>query len=403
MPFPHALYLDSSQVCFNDYLRFLIHRGLPYQFILASLLQPEARVEDFLKAHFVSRSTVTRALNPLKIYTENLDLKVNFSKVSFSGNEAKLRYLYMKVLWLGSLGKDIKSKELDFSAEKLLAKRLNENNFSNVSLDLMILHLAIARVRSTQGNFLQQVSGCEDLYPKITCLLADYYLKFTDDPSQVNSLTNSFKQQFIFAFYYTSNKDSRLPKITQFHEELRFTEPVFIQFFEALLAFTEKHLLDNAELLLKDKANLFSIIYLHYLTKGDMVIFLGFDLEETRQHKQYKLADFRTIQRKIQNFLKSYTRREVFSWLKKHFIELSKSLTYVIYPYYQKSVEKKVKILIPPVLNYLALQHVVLFLDRLDFVDYSTNNRDISKVDVILSNFNENIPETKKFLCSFFK
>lgn len=395
-PFQHVLYLEADQSCFNTYMRFLIHRGLPYQFILSTLIDPEARMDSFLMDHFVSRSTVTRALKPLKTYAEGLALKVNYSKVSFSGNEGKLRYLYMKVLWLGSLGEDIKSDDLDFIAEKKLVKQLNDNNFSNVSADLIILHLAISKVRSLQGHVLRKVTGCESLYPQITCLLDDYYQKFMDDSSQVASLTNAFKYQFVFAFYYSSNQDSRLPEIAQFYEELKYTEPVFIKFFEAFFVFTESQLLNNSvELLLKDKANLFSVVYLHYLTKGDMIMFLGFDLEEARQNRQYKVEDFQMIQRDIQKFFRPYLRREVFVWLKKHSTELSRSLTFVIYPYHQKRVEQKVKILITPVLNYLALQHVALFLDRLDFVDYSTNPQDISNADIILSNFNENISETE--------
>lgn len=393
MRFPHSLYLDVESVCFNVYLRYLIRKGLSYQFVLYSLIFPEEKIDFFLKAHFVSRSTVTRALKPFKEHAEKYDLKVNYSKVSLSGEEGKLRFFYMKVLWLGSLGRDLEESDIDFSDEKRLADQLSKTNFSNVSKELMFLHLSISKIRTVQGRYLSKIVGCENLYPEHSVMLDTHYKKITNDPIQVISLINSFKYQFVFAFYYSSEKDTRLSALVQFYEELKYTEPVFVQFFERFLTHTKQYLLDNfTEPLNKDIANLFSIMYLNYLTKGNALMFLGFDLEGIRQNKQYNTTYFQLIKRDIHNFLKTYIRRNSFDWLTKNLSDLSRSLTLLVYPYYRKREDKKVIVIITPVLNYLAMQHIILFLDQLSFIEYSTNTKDIECADVILSNFNENVP-----------
>lgn len=391
----HTVYLEQNQVCFNEYMRFLIRRGLPYQFVLASLVDDEGDIEPFLMDHFVSRSTVTRALKTLKKYTNELGIKINFSKVSFTGDEGMLRFLYLKVLWLGSLGEDVSQFFSDVSIEKRFVAQLGSTVFSNIASNLLELHLLISRIRMKKGFDLAPSYGCEDLYPEYTQLIASYYQTITEDQEQINYLINSFKYQFIFAFYYSSDEDSRLPALEQFYKELKKKEPIFSQFIQGFIASCQQNLF-NETLSNKSQANLFSVIFLHYLTNGSMLMFLGFNFDEARQIKRYKMEKVTDIRREIENYLKPYLRKANFSWLKNHFAELTQSLTLLMYPYYKKETEEKVNVVIIPVLNYLAIQQVVFFLDTLDFIHYSTNTKDVPQADLILSNFSENVQSIDK-------
>ncbi|MFC4772805.1 helix-turn-helix domain-containing protein [Enterococcus hermanniensis] len=393
----NTLVVTAEHIYFNEYVRYLINRGLPYQFVLSSLLHKNEHIEEFLTEHFISRSTALRALNDFKDYVEQMDLKINFSKICLTGSEVKIRYLYMKVLWVGSLGKDIEYSNLKLTQERWMSKQLRCYDLSNISEELVVVHLAISKIRTLQGYLVLPVKGCENLYPEFTYILNDYHRKFTDDEDQVVYLANLFKFQFIFAFYYSSDEDPRLLRVKLFFEELKKIDPVFVKLVQKFIIYVEEQILQNKiKLLPKDRVNIFGILDIHYLINGNMQMFLGLTLNETSEYKRYKQKEFKTIKKQIQLFFKPYLRRESFQWIKYSSLGLIDSLTLLVYPYYQAEVEKKLQVMITPVINYLAIQRIILFLDRLDFIEYSTSNRDFNDSDVILSTYNENISATKK-------
>lgn len=379
---------------FNRYFRFLIHKGLPYQFVLASLLYPTEELPEFMEKHYVSRSTLIRSLQNLKVYLEIYQLKMNFSQVRLLGSEVNLRFVYLEVLWLGSLGEDLFSEPMiDLTETTRLIKMIVPAYFANVQPNLLMLHLLIAKLRIQQGYYLAKAVGCELIYPDLTPLFTQYFAQFTAKPEQVSYQINAFKYQFVFAFYYSSNRDVRLPALKAFYTRLQQFDPVFVAFFEAFLCDIKGHLLqDQTDFLLKDQANLFSILYMHHLAEGIFPMFLGFDSYSALTSH----PDFLFVKNQLLHFFKPYLRRSDFQWLRHSQQALASTLAFLVYPYYQKKLDRKVHVGITPVFHYLATQRITNFLDQLQFVDYMVALEYPADVDLILSNFHENVPPTDK-------
>lgn len=80
---------------YNIYLQFLIKCSLPYQFLLSILTRPEQTIEDFLEENYISRSTAIRALQTTKVCLDDLNVKLNFSKMKIFGEESNIQLLFL--------------------------------------------------------------------------------------------------------------------------------------------------------------------------------------------------------------------------------------------------------------------------------------------------------------------
>lgn len=384
---------------YNIYLQFLIKCSLPYQFLLSILTRPEQTIEDFLEENYISRSTAIRALQTTKVCLDDLNVKLNFSKMKIFGEESNIQLLFFYVIWLGSTGDDVLTNEeldLPYYNEKELLKDFDFFNFSHVHPKAIRLMLTIMKIRSLQGYELDEFEGNELIYFDANPVLQQYFSQFIKDPYQIIYHINFLKYVFVFSFYYASPVDSRLTILVDFYQNLEKREQQFHRFLIEFNSFYSKKILpenltEEEELLIR--ANLFSTLFSHYTNGGKLPKFYGFD--GVSSHSE--TPGYQKLIEILGHYFEQYFQKTSFFIFKDLKKELLEDLSFILYPYFQKKIkDRRVKVAIIPMINQKILQNIVLFLSQLQFVDYELSVTDHSEIDLFITSFSEILPSTTK-------
>lgn len=98
--------IDSTKllVTIDEYRYFLLKKSVPFQFILYFLNHDSPNIDDFCERYYVSRSTVSRKMLPLKKHVKQFNLRFTYTEANLTGDERAVRVALFDTLWLGTRG-----------------------------------------------------------------------------------------------------------------------------------------------------------------------------------------------------------------------------------------------------------------------------------------------------------
>lgn len=120
--------IDSTQllVTIDEYRYFLLKKSVPFQFILYFINHDSPSIDDFCERNYVSRSTVSRKMLPLKAHVKQYNLRFTYTEANLTGDERSVRVALFDALWLGTRGTVWPFKGVAFEDAEKLAMAFSE-------------------------------------------------------------------------------------------------------------------------------------------------------------------------------------------------------------------------------------------------------------------------------------
>ncbi|GGC99722.1 helix-turn-helix domain-containing protein [Enterococcus wangshanyuanii] len=120
--------IDSTKllVTIDEYRYFLLKKSVPFQFILYLLNHEKPSIDDFCQRYFVSRSTVSRKMLPLKKHVKQFNLRFGYTEANLIGDERAARVALFNALWLGTRGTAWPFESVAFDDAERLALAFSE-------------------------------------------------------------------------------------------------------------------------------------------------------------------------------------------------------------------------------------------------------------------------------------
>jgi AraC-like DNA-binding protein len=352
------------------YQKYLLHESLAFQLLLASILKPEMTIKEFSTVHFVSHSTITRALKPLKTYLTEKDIHLNVSQLKLTGNEINIRSFYVQILTFLD-NPPFESDDLaEFSEQNQLIQDLSLQKFSPVNRRMILAILFVSKLRFLQGYSLNSFTGFEELFSSMNLPLENYFKTFMTDEKQIDYQINYFKGMLFFLVRFTDPTSERAALLCDFYEQIKQDDPIFHEFmadFSQVLLSEILGIPFDEEAFSEIQKNSFIILYLCYATNGQMIDFWA----QNHLNQTFQQKGFANLQKLVRPFVTKYARRVGFEWLKNAKPLIMDYLTFFIYPYYQKGHLQKLQVGILPSLNLSAIQQISFLLDQVQFVEYA--------------------------------
>jgi hypothetical protein len=359
----------KAPLSYTRYQKYLIKESLAFRLLLTSIREPELSINDFSTIHFVSHSTITRALKPLKTYLAKKDINLNVYQLKLTGNEINIRSFYVQLLAFLE-NEPLQAQYLaDLEEQKELMDQLALEEFTVVTQQQISILLVVTKLRLEQGYTLDPIHGFEKLFAQMNQPLRTYFSKFVDDEEQLIYQMNYFKGALFLLVRFSDPIPEKSQLLHNFYDHIKQDVPIF---HELMLDFQQSLLVEavglpvDADLFAEIQKNSFIILYILYANQGRVIDFWAYhDLNQTFQKK-----GFSDLQKKIRPFLTKYTRRVGYEWLKNAKPAILDHLTFFIYPYYQQQHLQKLQVGIVPSLNLAMTQQICFLLDQVNFVDY---------------------------------
>ena len=130
-------------------------------------MKPEMTINDISTVHFVSHSTITRALKPLKSYLLGKEIHLNVSQLKLFGNEINIRSFYVQILTYLENSPLETDFLMDFSDQTVLINELALQKFSPVNQRLILIILFVSKLRFEQGYLLDPINGFDNLFSRM--------------------------------------------------------------------------------------------------------------------------------------------------------------------------------------------------------------------------------------------
>lgn len=359
----------EEPLSYSLYQKYLIQESLAFQLLLTSLMKPEMTINDFSTVHFVSHSTITRALKPLKSYLLGKEIHLNVSQLKLFGNEINIRSFYVQILTYLENSPLETDFLMDFSDQTVLINELALQKFSPVNQRLILIILFVSKLRFEQGYLLDPINGFDNLFSRMNHPLKNYFMAFMTDEKQVTYQINYFKRMLFFLVRFAEPTAERADLLCDFYEQIKEDDPIFHEFmadFSHILLAEIVGIPFDEEVFSEIQKDSFIILYIFYANKGQLIDFWS----QNELNLSFQKKGFTNLQKKIRPFLTKYTRRVGYEWLKKAKSLVLDYLTFFIYPFYQQHHLQKLQVGIIPSLNLSAIQQISFLLDHIQFVDY---------------------------------
>ncbi|MGG5370270.1 helix-turn-helix domain-containing protein [Enterococcus sp. AZ196] len=384
------IYWKSDPERSNRFLISQVRYSVPYRFIATSLFQPEKKLSDFSKENYVSESTTLRRMRPLIDYLTECNIQLNFSKMTLSGHEAVIRLFYIKALWAASLGEDLTKDELDFTAEDHLLRELLSLFPLHLHPKLLRLMLLVCRLRNEQKNFLNEAPFDDLLFSQTTPLLERYLSNLLESPVQIKRNVEFFN--YLFYYYpYSVKKDAHKlnPLMLYYAKNVEERDPLCLAI-DSFYRYCAKELLQN----LLDEHE--EKILLNNIART----FLGYSIQkkkipmlfETGNKEQFLQSElYRELYPAVKKAIQKLSRRRKLEWLTAVNESLSRTLCLNLLPLFSANNEK-IRVGLVSIPNYLYLQHVVKFLNNLNFIEIVFQPQPDEPIDLFITTFKELLP-----------
>lgn len=384
------IYWESDSKRSNTFLIKQVKHSLPYRFLLTTLIHPQKNITDFCQEITVSESTVSSQMRPIIDYLSECNIQINLSKMELTGHEAVIRLFYIKTLWSASLGEDLTRSQLDFTTEENLCRDLISTFRLPIHPQLILLMLCVCRLRNEQNNNLNEAPFDDLLFSQVTPILETYLSKSLTSSVQVKRNVEFFNYLF-FYYPYCIKKNAQIvnPLTFYYTKNVEERDPLCLAI-DSFYRYCSKELLHNIlgeqeeKLLLNNIARTF----LSYSIQKRKIPLL-FETGSREKYMQSKL--YRKLYPAIRSAIKKLSRRRQLEWLATVTDPLSKTLCLNLLPLFIVT-DEKIRVGLLSIPNYLYLQHIVKFLQSLNFIEIVFHPQPGDQIDLFITTFKELLP-----------
>ncbi|MGL4696768.1 helix-turn-helix domain-containing protein [Enterococcus larvae] len=364
----------SLIVSIDEYRYLLLKKSIPFMFILYFLNHEQPTIKDFCSRHYVSQSTVSRKMGPLKKHVKRFNLRFSYREANLIGDERIVRVALFNTLWLGTRGTVWPFKNVKKSEAVALVQSFSEYFPSSRT------YLGAQELSYFAAIFLSRIR--KKLFvtydPKYDFLMKDnpYY-----DFERLNKVLGPVKalppekhkaeSSFIFflahyAPFYTLESDPALQQtLTDFlrreNSIQRFVD-TFITYMQKEVFYEAPELLDQSLL----KGNLFNVFFVFHVLQQPFPSLQGLITQPEKSQQQMEIL----LEQKMRQFLIQHLNHDTFPYLPKIQANLIQSLKNVLLPYLdQIKHSDNLKIGVAFEHEFLLVRNLYQFLNRLGFVD----------------------------------
>lgn len=375
----------------NRYTQYLIRSSIPYQFVLHTLTKPEKPFATFCSELFLSESTVTRKLRPLKLLLQRFDLRLSAKKMAITGSELVLRMFYSTYLWLGNHGEDLSYTTFSLQTEAFLAARLNQGCHHFMHTKEIFLHLSVQRLRYEQGHLLEKEAYPDLLMDELAQSLIPYIQNFICENPQQRLHQLSLNCLFLLTPLYLEI-DFRGEILLKYFEKLPEKNP-----FKRLVLEFQTYFFQEIITLNTDKyehLNLWKVNFLVLLLRFDLIagdIPMISDLSRYVSPMEQPL--FNRLKQQLKIFFRKVAKRQTFPWLTKHLNDFVDDCTYALFANYKHGLQHDyltVGIITSP--DHYIQQILNNLMRQFTFVNVVFTTVDDPNVDFFLTTFEDLLP-----------
>ncbi|MGC6768717.1 helix-turn-helix domain-containing protein [Enterococcus sp. LJL51] len=382
---------EHLTISIDEYRYLTLKKSIPFLFILYFLNHDQPTIEDFCERHYVSQSTVSRKMIPLKKHVKQFNLRFSFREANLTGDERVVRVALFNTLWLGTRGlfwpfTRVSREE----AEKLVHDFSEYFPLTRTYLGLRELSFFAAIFLSrAQKKFFVSYDSNYDFLMKDN----PYYdfKRLNKSLGPVKALPPAIakgESSFIFflahyAPFYTMQDD---PSLYQTLFDFSKQDNEVIHFVDAFLNYSQKEFFYNQPEIKKDpllKGNLLNIFFVYYVLRHPFPNLQSLVVDsENRMPKVEK-----QLEQVILRFLENKLNDSAYPYLSKIQKPLTKSLKNLMLPYCnQFQCSKVIKVGIAFEHNFLLIRNLYQFLNQLDFVEVTPYIDKLThKYDLVIS------------------
>lgn len=384
--------IDSTTllVTIDEYRYFLLRKSVPFQFILYFLTHDFPSIDDFCQRYFVSRSTVSRKMLPLKKYVKQFGLRFTYTEANLIGDERSARVLLFDALWLGTRGTVWPFKTIALEDAEKLADAFSE-----------YFPLSKTYLGAKELIYFAAIFLCRTRKKMYVCYDEHYDFLMKDNPyydferlnkvlGPVQALPPKYSKgesSFIFFLanstpFYTSDDNPSL--FQTLHDFSVQPNPVY-ELIQAFLAYAKINIFKKEPEIL-DKpiiiGNLINSTFTFYVLCKP---FPTLQMLVESPHKKRKAEQ--SLETKLQHFFDEYAQKKEYAFIytsKKPLINAFKSILLPSYDKPRHSEHLFVGVAFEH--NFTLVRMIDQFLNDLGFVDSSPYQEELnSSYDLVIS------------------
>lgn len=383
---------DSTKllVTIDEYRYFLLRKSVPFQFILYFLNHDSPNIDDFCHRYYVSRSTVSRKMLPLKKHVKQYNLRFTYTEANLTGDERAVRVALFDTLWLGTRGTVWPFKSVAREDAERLARAFSE-----------YFPLSRTYLGSKELTYFAAIFLCRTRKKIFVCYDERYDFLMQDNPyydferlnkelGPIQSLPPKYSKgesSFIFflahyAPFYTLDDD---PSLSQtLHDFSTRPNPVY----ELVQEFLEYAKIDifkkEPEVLNKPIVigNLLNITFTFFVLRQPFP-----NLQKLVELPRKKKRADELLEKNIQAFFDEKAKEKEYKFIYTIKNSLIKTFKSVLLPAYDKPKHSEhLKIGVAFEHNFLLVRRIYQFLNDLGFVDSIPYQEELNEqYDLVIS------------------
>ncbi|MDR0920759.1 MAG: helix-turn-helix domain-containing protein [Lactobacillales bacterium] len=360
--------LTHLDVGIDEYRNYLLKQSVPFLFLSDVLNEPEMNVEEFCERHQISRSTVSRKLNPLSKFLKKYKIRMTYTPLNLVGNEILIRLTLFYIFWIGVRDIEWPFKVTTEEVDKVTDQfkrffRIDASYFGRKEI-YFVIAVFISRLKhhryvddnqewSTFFNQNEYFSGVLlDGFPELTnreLLNETYFVLFLTHFVPYYGVHDEEQLDVTIENFYSLHPQSPLAIMNQ-----RFMD--FIQ-----KDYKVKLDLHEQKMIL---ANILNISFTYSVLNGPFPDFeiLGSPLYEANEVH-------RKLEKNVEEFFTKLFKESGFSRFKNAKESIIRRYTNLVLPYlYKQGNEEKIKVAIAIERNQILLLRLRNFLKSLNFI-----------------------------------
>lgn len=346
----------------------LTQHSLAFQFLLEVLMNKEPDIEAFLAKHFVSLSTVNRAVRELQKYLRNYGIHISITNFTIECQEEDfLRQALYYLFWLGTKGRTelFEPYEIDERLiDKFLLQLPKEHHY--IARKMFRLRLIIQYFRVRTGNLVPRNFRAHSLMDDPDDFPQDL-VKHNDLIPQELWISEShsiFSSTLFYPIFVEYDEALMTRRFKLFQEK----GPLFLALADSFLAYFETEFFPEAipqqkrEMLLLNLTQMGACIWAYNGNFPNLHYFLHFNNTKNEGNLRYE--------NQVREYFQSERVQEFLS-LREYFPVIEKTFADILQPYYVDVMawtHLNVGIVVEP--NSILLDKIKIVLDSVYFVNY---------------------------------
>lgn len=379
-------------ISIDMYRLYLMKQSIVFQFINYVVQGYNPSVEKFCEEHFISRSTLLRKNNALKVLLESYNVKISYNEIGLIGDEKNIRYFLYCFYWLSYRGIEWPFETIRYyEIAQQLELEKSEINDPIVTIRTA-LFWAISRIRIIHGCYIDNFERFEEIFPNNDEIFSSRSAFTSANFPKVEQTQLIVERQFFDFFRLQSlifpiSEDPISTKIyTNISEQKGLVWQLTREFTDEL----KKHLINTTDAKktaesIPLQANLMRIFFSYYVMEGDYLQFNDF-YDDSKALNYDNSVPYKIVSDFINEKYDDSKYRSFLNAPKK----IIKEAQYLMIPYlrYFKSDEAiRVKLIVES--SDLITRDMMTFLNDLSFVNIESESEDPVNADVIITSIED--------------